>query len=225
MSWLIKSSIGRKVIQSISGLFLILFLLFHMSMNVVLIFSHETYDFLANEILGANWWAIVGTLIIGLGVGVHIIYAIILTLQNWKARGRDRYASKSKTPVAWSSKNMFVLGVFIALFLIVHMYQMWYQMQFKDLLAWRVRHDGAQLVAVDVLSQTWVLIAYVVAFIALWFREPRLLECTPLGRVEQRYLDEKAEKAGLLCLNPYRPWIHRSGYCRALRILQPVSIT
>ena len=74
MSWLIKSSIGRKVIQSISGLFLILFLLFHMSMNVVLIFSHETYDFLANEILGANWWAIVGTLIVGLGVGVHIIY-------------------------------------------------------------------------------------------------------------------------------------------------------
>lgn len=169
MSWLIKSSIGRKVIQSISGLFLILFLLFHMSMNVVLIFSHETYDFLANEILGANWWAIVGTLIIGLGVGVHIIYAIILTLQNWKARGRDRYASKSKTPVAWSSKNMFVLGVFIVLFLIVHMYQMWYQMQFKDLFGMEgVRHDGAQLV-VDVLSQTWVLIAYVVAFIALWF--------------------------------------------------------
>ena len=49
------------------------------------------------------------------------------------------------------------------------MYQMWYQMQFKDLFGMEgVRHDGAQLV-VDVLSQTWVLIAYVVAFIALWF--------------------------------------------------------
>ena len=103
------------------------------------------------------------------GVGVHIIYAIILTLQNWIARGRDRYASKSKTQVAWSSKNMFILGVFIVLFLIIHMYQMWYQMQFKDLFGMEgVRHDGAQLV-VDVLSQTWVLIAYVVAFIALWF--------------------------------------------------------
>ncbi|MGI6573522.1 MAG: succinate dehydrogenase cytochrome b subunit [Fermentimonas sp.] len=169
MSWLIKSSIGRKVIQSISGLFLILFLLFHLSMNVVLIFSHETYDFLSNEILGANWWAIVGTLIIGLGVGVHILYAIVLTLQNMKARGKDRYASGNKTPIAWSSKNMFVLGVFIVLFLILHMYQMWYQMQFKELFGMEgVRHDGAQLV-VEVLSQPWVLITYVVGFIALWF--------------------------------------------------------
>ncbi len=169
MSWLIKSSIGRKVIQSISGLFLILFLLFHLSMNVVLIFSHETYDFLSNEVLGANWWAIVGTLIIGLGFGVHILYAIVLTLQNRKARGRDRYASGNKTPIAWSSKNMFVLGVFIILFLILHMYQMWYQMQFKDLLGMEgVRHDAAQLV-VEVLSRPWVLIAYVVAFVALWF--------------------------------------------------------
>ena len=131
MSWLIKSSIGRKFIQSISGLFLILFLLFHMSMNVVLIFNHETYDFLANEILGANWWAIVGTLVIGLGFVVHIVYAIVLTLQNRKARGNDRDASRSKTTATWSSKNMFVLGVCIFLFLIQHMYQMWYQIQFN----------------------------------------------------------------------------------------------
>ena len=56
MSWLIDSSIGRKFVQSISGLFLILFLLFHMSMNLVLIFNYDAYDF-ANEVkVGANWW-------------------------------------------------------------------------------------------------------------------------------------------------------------------------
>lgn len=169
MSWLIKSSIGRKFIQSISGLFLILFLLFHMSMNVVLLFNYETYNFLANEILGANWWAIVGTLVIALGFVVHILYAIILTLQNRKARGKDRYESKSKTAATWTSKNMFVLGVFIFLFLILHLYQMWYQMQFKELFMIEgVRHDGAQLVE-EIFSQLWVVIAYVVAFIALWF--------------------------------------------------------
>ena len=79
MSWLIKSSIGRKFVQSISGLFLILFLLFHMSMNLVLLFSYEAYDFLANEILGANWWAIVGTGVIGAGFVIHVIWGIILT--------------------------------------------------------------------------------------------------------------------------------------------------
>lgn len=169
MSWLIKSSIGRKFIQSISGLFLILFLLFHMSMNLVLLFNYETYNFLANDILGANWWAIVGTLVIALGFVVHILYAIILTLQNRKARGKDRYESKSKTAATWASKNMFVLGVFIFLFLILHLYQLWYQMQFKELFMIEgARHDGAQLVE-EIFSQLWVVIVYVIAFIALWF--------------------------------------------------------
>ncbi|MBZ4674892.1 succinate dehydrogenase cytochrome b subunit [Seramator thermalis] len=168
MSWLIKSSIGRKFVQSISGLFLVLFLLFHMSMNLVLIFSYDAYNFIANEILGANWWAIIGTGVIALGFVVHIIYAIILTLQNRKARGSDRYASASKTPVAWSSKNMFVLGVFILLFLIVHLYQFWYNMQFKELLQLPgAREDSAQLVT-EVLSNGWVLAIYIVAFAALW---------------------------------------------------------
>lgn len=168
MSWLIKSSIGRKFVQSISGLFLVLFLLFHMSMNLVLIFSYDAYNFIANEILGANWWAIIGTGVIALGFVVHIIYAVILTLQNKKARGSDRYASASKTPVAWSSKNMFVLGVFILLFLIVHLYQMWYNMQFKELLQLPgAREDGAQLVT-EVLSNGWIFAIYIIAFIALW---------------------------------------------------------
>ena len=168
MSWLIKSSIGRKFVQSISGLFMVLFLLFHMSMNLVLIFSYDAYNFIANEILGANWWAIIGTGVIALGFVVHIIFAVILTLQNRKARGSDRYASASKTPVAWSSKNMFVLGVFILLFLIVHLYQMWYNMQFKELLELPgAREDGAQLVT-EVLSNGWIFAIYIIAFIALW---------------------------------------------------------
>jgi len=169
MSWLIKSSIGRKFVQSISGLFLILFLLFHVSMNLVLIFNYETYNFLANEILGANWWAIIGTGVIALGFVVHVIYAIILTLQNRKARGNNSYASSSQTKTTWSSQNMFVLGLFILLFLFLHLYQMWYQMQFKELfMIDGARHDGAQLVE-EVFSHLWVVIVYVIAFIALWF--------------------------------------------------------
>lgn len=169
MSWLIKSSIGRKFVQSISGLFLILFLLFHMIMNCVLIFNYDTYNFIANEILGANWWAILGTGLIALGFVIHILYAIILTLQNRRARGKDRYASSSKTPTAWSSKNMFVLGVFLFVFLLLHLYQMWYQMQFKELFMIEgARHDSAQLVA-EVFSNLWFVIAYIIGFVALWF--------------------------------------------------------
>ncbi len=169
MSWLIKSSIGRKFVQSISGLFLILFLLFHVSMNLVLIFSYDAYNFVANEILGANWWAVLATLVLALGFIIHIVYGIILTLQNRKARGKDRYAYPTKSKTTWSSKNMFVLGLFIFLFLILHMYQMWYQMMYKEVFMMEgARHDGAQLVE-EVLSQGWVVIVYILAFVALWF--------------------------------------------------------
>lgn len=169
MSWLIKSSIGRKFVQSISGLFMILFLLFHMSMNLVLIFSYDTYDFIANELLGANWWAVAATGILALGFIVHIVYGIILTLQNRKARGKARYASASKTKTTWSSQNMFVLGLVILLFLVLHLYQMWYQMQFKELLMIEgARHDGAQLVT-EIFSNIWFVIIYEITFIALWF--------------------------------------------------------
>jgi len=131
--------------------------------------GYETYNFLANEILGANWWAIIGTGVIALGFVVHVIYAIILTLQNRKARGNNSYASSSQTKTTWSSQNMFVLGLFILLFLFLHLYQMWYQMQFKELfMIDGARHDGAQLVE-EVFSHLWVVIVYVIAFIALWF--------------------------------------------------------
>lgn len=84
--WLFNSSIGRKLVMSLSGLFLILFLTFHLAMNFVAVFSGEAYNMVC-EFLGANWYALVGTLILALGFVVHIIYAFWLTIQNRKAGG------------------------------------------------------------------------------------------------------------------------------------------
>lgn len=89
--WLIHSSIGRKVIMSVTGIFLILFLTFHSIMNVTVLFSAQVYNDIC-EILGANWYAILGTGALALGFVLHILYALYLTLLNLKARGKDRYA-------------------------------------------------------------------------------------------------------------------------------------
>ena len=91
MSWLIKSSIGRKLVMSISGLALILFLTFHMSMNLVALFSEEGYNAVC-EFLGANWYALVASMGLAVLFVVHIVYAFILTLQNLKALRRHRQA-------------------------------------------------------------------------------------------------------------------------------------
>lgn len=79
--WLINSSIGRKVVMSVTGVALVLFLTFHMSMNIVALFSGEAYNMIC-EFLGANWYAVVATMGLGALTVAHIVYAFILTAQN-----------------------------------------------------------------------------------------------------------------------------------------------
>ena len=118
--WLLNSSIGKKLIMSISGLFLVLFLLFHLSMNVAAVFSGEAYNMVCS-LLGSNWYAVAATLVLAAGVVIHFVYAIILTLQNRKARGNDRYAINARPKgVEWASQNMFVLGLIVILFILFH---------------------------------------------------------------------------------------------------------
>jgi len=131
--WLIDSSIGRKLIMSITGVFLVLFLLFHGTMNFVVLFSTEAYNAIC-EFLGANWYALVGTKILAIGFVVHIIYAIYLTFQNRRARGNVSYAvSKNQKSVEWASQNMLVLGTIVLGFMALHLYQFWAKMQLVEI--------------------------------------------------------------------------------------------
>ena len=130
--WLYNSSIGRKVVMSVSGIALILFLTFHACMNVVALFSADAYNEIC-EFLGSNWYAVAGTVaLVGL-IAIHFIYAVILTLQNRKARGNNRYAvTATPDKVEWNSRNMFVLGVIIVLGLLLHLFNFWYNMMFAE---------------------------------------------------------------------------------------------
>lgn len=165
--WLTNSSVGRKVVMSITGLFLVLFVTFHALMNAVAILSFGAYDKIC-EFLGANWYAVLGTAVIAGGMVVHIIYAFWLTYQNRKARGGDRYAiSKNWKSVSWASQNMLVLGVIVFCFLILHLVQFWAKMQVPELLGEHVMTGKYYLGAV--FSQVWVLPVYLIGFAAIWF--------------------------------------------------------
>ncbi|MDH8701933.1 succinate dehydrogenase / fumarate reductase cytochrome b subunit [Dysgonomonadaceae bacterium PH5-43] len=168
MYWLFNSSIGRKLIMSISGIFLILFLLFHMCMNLVLLFSAEAYNWIG-EMLGANWYAIAGTLVIAAGAVIHIVYGTVLTLQNQKARGADKYASSNKTKTEWASKNMYVLGLIILLGLIIHMWNFWYKMQFAELLHLDFAEHQIANPVIQLFANPVYSLVYLVWLGALWF--------------------------------------------------------
>ena len=159
--------------MSISGLFLILFLLFHMSMNLAAVFSTEAYNAIC-EFLGANWYALVGTLVLAAGFVVHIVYETILTLRNRAARGDKRYAvTAMPAGVSWASRNMFVLGAIVVLGLILHLYNFWYKMQFAEIIG---NHnlgafgptDGAAYI-IDLFSNPIYCVLYLIWFVAIWF--------------------------------------------------------
>src|SRR3712207_6334897 len=95
--WLINSPIGRKVVMSLTGISLILFLTFHCCMNVVAFFSGEGYNMIC-EFLGSNWYAVAATAGLAALAMAHIVYAFILTAQNRRARGTERYAVTSRRP-------------------------------------------------------------------------------------------------------------------------------
>ncbi len=174
MSNLFTSSIGKKLVMSVTGAFLVLFLLFHMSMNIVAVISPEGYNTVC-AFLGANWYALAGTLVLAAGVVIHFIYALIITLHNRCSRGGVRYAASASEPgVSWASKNMFVLGLIVILGLCLHMFNFWSKMQLVEILGGHENSlglspvDGASLIAYTFAQWYYVLI-YLVWLGALWF--------------------------------------------------------
>ena len=165
--WLTNSSVGRKVVMSVTGLFLVLFVTFHALMNAVALIKFEYYDAIC-EFLGANWYAVLGTLILAGGFAIHIIYAFWLTLQNRKARGNNRYAvTTTPKDVEWASKNMLVLGIIVLGVMVLHLTQFWAKMQLPELMGDHVMNGTHYLQAS--FSHLWVLPVYLIWFAALWF--------------------------------------------------------
>ena len=172
--FLSNSSLGKKLVMSVTGCFLVLFILFHMAMNLTAIISPEAYNAVC-AFLGANWYALAGTVVLALGVLIHFIYALILTLNNYRARGTQRYAVTVQEPgVAWASKNMLVLGVITLLGMGLHLYNFWAKMQLVEIMGNHVNSlgysptDGAALIAYT-FSQWYYVVLYLIWFAALWF--------------------------------------------------------
>jgi len=169
--WLINSSIGRKVVMSVTGIALILFLTFHGCMNVVALFSGEAYNTIC-ELLGANWYAVVATLGLAALAVIHIVYAFILTAQNRRARGASRYEVTDKpAKVEWASQNMLVLGIIILLGLLLHLFNFWYNMMFAELFHIATPIDPADGFALikQTFSNPVYVVLYVIWLVAIWF--------------------------------------------------------
>ena len=164
--------------MSVTGLALLLFLTFHCCMNVVALFSGEAYNMIC-EMLGANWYAIAATLGLATLALVHIVFAFILTAQNRKARGANRYEVSTAVnknglldvAEGWASSNMLVLGLIILFGLVMHPKDFWYNMMFAEIVGMEMKHgptDGFAWIQ-ETFSNPVFVVLYLIWFAAIWF--------------------------------------------------------
>ena len=166
MAKLFSSSIGKKLIMSVTGLFMILFLVMHMTLNFTSVFSPETFqavcDFMALPIVT------IMTPILAAGFLFHIIYAFILSVGNVKAVGGvKRYEVANKAAAdSWAAKNMIWLGIIVLLGLGLHLSHFWSKMQLAELTGGEAADPNALLAST--FGNIWILIIYLVWFFAIW---------------------------------------------------------
>ena len=172
---LFKSSLGRKYLMALSGLFLCTFLIVHCIGNMQLFkddggqaFNEYTYFMTHNPLIKIVAYVNYALILL------HVINGFILLSANKKARPQA-YAnvdqSKSST---WSSRNMGILGTLILVFLIVHMRSFWFEMKFGSIPL--INYDGSDIaykdmykIVVEAFTQVWYVALYVICMIALAF--------------------------------------------------------
>jgi succinate dehydrogenase / fumarate reductase cytochrome b subunit len=150
MGWFtnfLTSSIGRKLVMSLTGLFLIIFLIVHLAGNLQLLAGDEGKSFnLYAEFMTSNPFIETISIILYLSILVHAVQGWLLWRKNSVARGDQGYAVKVTRVVSTDSfpaRNMGWLGTIIFVFLMIHLYQFWLQMKL-DFLPY-VTYDGEQV--------------------------------------------------------------------------------
>lgn len=160
-----SSSIGRKLIMSISGLFLIIFLTLHLFINLTSLISREAYE-AACRFMDENIFIQIMVPVLALGFVIHILMGIILTIQNRKARPIG-YTVKSKIQISWASKNILVLGLIVLGLLVLHLSHFWAKMQLQHFLG-NEGENPYDLVK-TLFSNGWYVAMYIIWIVALCY--------------------------------------------------------
>ena len=184
MTWkqFFTSSIGKKLIMGLTGLFLISFLVVHCGINSMIYFNDngETFNHWAH-FMGSN--LIIRVMEIGLFAGLllHIVQGLVLWAQNQKARPVKYAVNAASTNSKWYSRSMGLLGTLILLFLLLHLYHFWIPSRLggmagihalaetnlgQEYNGQQVHNLYAEMLAVF-QNNLWVVVVYVLGVISL----------------------------------------------------------
>ena len=166
-SGFLSSSIGKKFIMGITGLFLISFLIVHVSLNSAIFLNDGGVTFNA----GANFMAhnpVIRIVEIGLFAGLilHIVQALVLTLENKKARPVAYQVVNGSANSSWYSRSMGLLGSLLLLFLVVHLANFW--LPTKVAVFSHTEHNTFNNMK-EVFAEWYIVVIYLVGVIGLLY--------------------------------------------------------
>lgn len=165
----LTSSIGKKVVMSLTGLFLITFLVVHCFINSLIFFNDGGLTFnIGAKFMATNWLIRAMELVLFAGLILHMVQALILTLENRKARpiGYAKYDGMANS--TWYSRSMGLLGTLILMFLIIHLAHFWVKSRFTGLPGEDANgNENLYAVMQETFAHLWVVIVYVLAMVSL----------------------------------------------------------
>lgn len=182
MSWLsntLSSSVGRKLVMAVTGLFLCSFLVIHLLINLQML-RHDggdMFNFWAH-FMATNWLIRTMEIVLMAALAFHVYDGLYLTLKNKKARGPQRYVvNHAAQNSQWSARNMGLLGTLLLIFLLVHFTNFWVRSRFGILggleeVTVKGLADPAEdlySVAAAAFKIPWYVVLYVLAQVALGY--------------------------------------------------------
>lgn len=172
MSSIFTSSIGKKLLMSLAGIFLLTFLLVHMGLNLLVILNKDPMVFnKAAHFMGTNKLIKIFEVVLFGGILLHIIYALILQLQNWLARPK-RYMKASKTETSAFSRWMIHTALIILTFLVIHLIDFYFKAKFghvEDIVVGGVHYHDLATLVIQKFKIPGFVIFYILTFIFLGF--------------------------------------------------------
>jgi len=170
MNTYFTSSIFRKTLASLSGLFLVFFLIGHLAGNFQLFIPGDLGQKQFNEyafFMTTNPVVNVLSLITYSAVLLHIFLTLYLTLQSKKARPVKYAVSSGTSNSSWASNNMAILGTLLLIFLVIHLRSFWYEMHFGTIEMDPWGKKDLYTVTVTAFYELWYVLIYVVSMVAL----------------------------------------------------------
>lgn len=155
-----NSSVARKFWMAITGIFLVTFLVVHLTVNLFLFISPELFNE-ASHFMATNPLIQVMQFVLAAGFIVHIAMGVKLTLQNKSARPIGYAYENAGASSSWASRNMIYTGGLVMVFLVLHMRHFFYEIKFTDNV-----HDDYILVT-SLFSIWYYALFYVLAFVGL----------------------------------------------------------